>query len=144
MAIRPTHSNLPLEAMTNCDLDEAQLEAEAEVIAALLAEMGVAEVLFECQEGRARLPVFRMVTALREGLPQQAWDPWEGTLITIDRTFVVPGRDLEFEFCHHDQVHVRTTDPEMLERFWSRWLSLGLAFGRRNGEEWDWETSETP
>ena len=36
-------------------------------------------------------------------------------------------------------VRVRKKAEALLERFWSRWRSRGFAFGRRHGDEWDWE-----
>jgi hypothetical protein len=134
-----TSRGLLLEAITRCDLDDEVLNAEASVLTAILQQLGITSVIYECSDGWMPIPVTRIPEVLTSDVPTEGFTPWVRPYSPMDLTFLSANSPFELEFCHHAQVHVRANDPALLEPFWGRWKENGLAFGRRVDAEWHWE-----
>jgi hypothetical protein len=127
------YGNLPFRRLEFSihELTDEQISAEAEELARFLEAVGVETVRYECTEGSANISVRKIPSALEEGISAEWLTHWEGLGCPIDITFA--SGDAEYEFCHHEGVHIYGDDEEALKPFWSRWLAWGYTVSRMEG-----------
>ncbi len=125
-----------------CGLTDEQIAAEAAEIARICSTLEKKEIRVECAGGQGILIAEQIPEAVQGKFPSGSLKAFEGNFWTMDLTLFLEGA--AFEFCHHDGVHVRTENKNLLVHFRDRWHTMGLPVNTRIGETWTWEFSLNP
>lgn len=108
------------------ELTARQLADELGEVVRVLRDLGVAEVRVEHWEGQGPVAISDLPALLEaEDSPTGKLQPWTGLRCINDFDIYEDSHTIHFQFCHHDELHVRCQIPELKARFWNRWEALG-------------------
>lgn len=108
------------------------LQAELIHVVGELQGLGVERVGVTHWMGKAEVPVSGLIQAFQDGFDRQGVvaSKFSERLGLSDFYLSVEGVHTQFEFCHHYELHVISDNERLLDRFESRWQSLGYTFRR--------------
>jgi hypothetical protein len=103
------------------------LQAELLYVVEELHALDVERVSVTHWMGKEEVLVSALTQAFRDGLDSQGVTASKCSerLGLSDFYLFADGIHTQFEFCHHHELHVISNDERLLERFISRWQSLG-------------------
>lgn len=100
------------------------LNAELAYVVEALSVMGAERVHVTHWMGKTEVAVLGLLQAFQDGFEAHGF--FQERLGSLnDFSLFADGVKTQFEFCHHKELHVISDDAILLERFFSRWQSLG-------------------